>query len=85
MKLDVVVPTYNRADGLKQTLDSLLRAPIPDTDHADTNTCVHHSPSDFRHHPQAIVHRRVIIGVRSPPANRLTVLMGLPIRPFSSS
>jgi len=30
MKLDVVVPTFNRANGLKQTLDSLLRAGIPD-------------------------------------------------------
>ena len=30
MKLDVVVPTFNRANGLKQTLDSLLRARIPD-------------------------------------------------------
>ena len=29
MKLDVVVPTFNRASGLKQTLDSLLAAGIP--------------------------------------------------------
>jgi glycosyltransferase involved in cell wall biosynthesis len=29
MKLDVVVPTYNRADLLQKTVSSLLRAPIP--------------------------------------------------------
>jgi len=29
MKLDVVIPTFNRAEGLKQTLDSLLAAEVP--------------------------------------------------------
>lgn len=29
MKLDVVVPTYNRSKLLRRTVDSLLRAPIP--------------------------------------------------------
>ena len=30
MKLDVVVPTYNRSSLLRKTVSSLLRAPIPD-------------------------------------------------------
>ena len=29
MKLDVIIPTYNRAEGVKQTLDSLLAADVP--------------------------------------------------------
>ena len=29
MRLDVVVPTFNRAEGLKETLDSLLAAEVP--------------------------------------------------------
>ena len=29
MRLDVVIPTYNRSGLLKQALDSLLRAPVP--------------------------------------------------------
>jgi len=29
MKLDVIIPTYNRAEGVKQTLDSLLAAEVP--------------------------------------------------------
>jgi glycosyltransferase involved in cell wall biosynthesis len=30
VKLDVVVPTYNRSELLRRTLSSLLRAPVPD-------------------------------------------------------
>jgi len=29
MKLDVIIPTFNRAEGVKQTLDSLLAAEVP--------------------------------------------------------
>ena len=29
MKLDVIIPTFNRAEGVKQTLDSLLAADVP--------------------------------------------------------